>query len=100
MKHKAHDVMFDNTIFIWIALATAIVLLIPLIAMQFTTDVSWDKTDFIVMGSLISGMTSLFVLAARRVPRKFRVYIGGVFMAAFLYAWAELAIGVFTNLGS
>lgn len=92
--------MLQNSVFIWIALATGAVLLIPLIAMQFTTEVKWDATDFMVMGSLLFGIASLFVLAARRAPRKHRLLIGGMFIAAFLYFWAELAIGLFTNLGS
>jgi len=100
MKQKTDDVISANSIFIWIALATAGVLLVPLIAMQFTTAVSWDETDFIVMGLLVFGMASMFVLAARRLARKHRVLIGGVFIAAFLYIWAELAVGIFTNLGS
>jgi peptidoglycan/LPS O-acetylase OafA/YrhL len=100
MRQKANDLMLQNRVFIWIALATGAILLIPLIAMQFTTEVKWDETDFIVMGSLLFGIASLFVLAARRAPRKRRLLIGGMFGAAFLYVWAELAVGVFTNLGS
>ncbi|NNF39727.1 MAG: hypothetical protein HKN64_00010 [Woeseiaceae bacterium] len=92
--------MFRNSVFIWIALATGAVLLIPLIAMQFTTEVNWDRSDFIVMGSLLFGTASLFVLVGRRVPRKRRALIGSLFIAAFLYIWAELAVGIFTNLGS
>lgn len=100
MNQKTKDMLFQNSVFMWIALATGAILLIPLIAMQFTTEVSWDETDFIVMGSLLFGSASLFVLAARRVQRKQRVFIGVMFLAAFLYIWAELAVGVFTNLGS
>ena len=100
MKQKVNDLVFQNNVFIWIALATVAILLIPLIAMEFTTEVDWDETDFIVMGSLLFGVSSLFVLAARKAPRKRRVLIGGVFIAVFLYVWAELAVGVFTNLGS
>ena len=100
MGQKANDLMLQNSVFIWIALATGAILLIPFIAMQFTTEVKWDETDFIVMGSLLFGIASLFVLAARRAPRKHRLLIGGMFIAAFLYLWAELAVGVFTNLGS
>jgi spore maturation protein SpmA len=100
MNQKMHDVVAQNSIFLWIALATAAILLIPLVAMQFTADVQWDKTDFIVMGALLFGMASLFVLAARRIARRHRLLIGVIFVAAFLYIWAELAVGVLTNLGS
>ncbi len=100
MRQKANDLILQNSIFIWIALATAAILLIPLIAMQFTTEVKWDEADFIVMGSLLFGVASLFVLAARKAQRKHRLLIGGMFIAAFLYLWAELAVGVFTNWGS
>jgi hypothetical protein len=100
MNQKMNDVVARNSIFLWIGLATAVILLIPLVAMQFTVDVQWDATDFIVMGALLFGMASLFVLAARRTARKHRVLIGAIFLAAFLYVWAELAVGIFTNLGS
>ena len=92
--------MLRNSVFVWIALATGAILLIPFIAMQFTTEVKWGETDFIVMGSLLFGTASLFVLVARRASRKHRLLIGSMFIAAFLYLWAELAVGVFTNLGS
>ncbi len=100
MRQKANDLMLQNGVFIWISLATGAILLIPLIAMQFTTEVEWAETDFIVMGCLLFGTASLFVLAARRTSRKHRLLIGGMFIAAFLYLWAELAVGIFTNLGS
>lgn len=100
MKDKTNDFLFQNSIFIWIAIVTAVILLIPLTAMQFTNEVSWDETDFIVMGSLLFGMASLFVLAARKTARHSRMLLGMVFLAVFVYIWAELAVGVFTNLGS
>ena len=52
------------------------------------------------MGVLLFGMASLFVLAARQAARKHRMLIGVIFVAAFLCIWAELAVGIFTNLGS
>lgn len=100
MKQKINDVMFQNSILIWIALATVAILLIPFVAMQFTTEVRWGETDFIVMGSLLFGMASLFVLAARRAVRTHRALVGAIFLAVFLYIWAELAVGIFTNFGS
>jgi len=98
--HNANDRLSQNSVFLWIALATAAILLIPLVAMQFTAEVRWDTTDFIVMGSLLFGLASVFVLVARPAPRKRRILIASLFVAAFLYLWAELAVGLFFNLGS
>ena len=95
-----NDVIMRNSVFVWIALGTILILLIPLIAMQFTNEVNWDTKDFIVMGFLLLGTTSLFVLVSRRAPRRRRVVIGFMFAAAFVYVWAELAVGIFSNLVS
>jgi hypothetical protein len=100
MKQQTGNLIFRNSIFTWIVVATLAMLLLPLIAMQMTTEVRWDRTDFIVMGVLLSGMATLFVLAARKISAKQRIFVGMLFGAVFLYVWAELAVGVFTNLGS
>jgi hypothetical protein len=100
MKQKTNELLFRNSIFAWIALAVAAVLLIPHFAMQLTNGVNWTQTDFVVMGSLLFGMASLFVLAARKAPRRHRTLVGMIFLAVFVYTWAELAVGIFTNLGS
>jgi len=100
VEQNTGGLIFQNRVFKWIALATGALLLVPFIAMQITNEVAWDSTDFIVMGSLIFGMSSLFVCVARKLPSKHRLFIGGTFFAVFLYIWAELAVGVFTNLGS
>ena len=101
MKNKKTDILLDNKIFLWIAVATIILLFIPLTAMQLTQEVDWDILDFSVMGILIFGISSLFVLTARKVKTTSnRIAVGIVFLLAFLYLWAELAVGIFTNLGS
>ena len=99
MSLKSKDTIMRNSIFVWIALATGLILLIPLVAMQFTNEVNWDRMDFVVMGLLLFSTGSFFVLIARRFPRRRRVVIGAVFVAAFLYVWAELAVGILTDLG-
>lgn len=68
--------------------------------MQLTGEVSWDMTDFIVMGAMVFGTGSLFVLAARMISKKYRIIVGIALLLAFLWLWAELAVGVFTNWGS
>jgi hypothetical protein len=99
MKTKSNDIIMQNKVIIWIALATGLILLIPLIAMQFTGEVAWTLSDFVIAGALLFGTGLMFVLTARKT-RKYRAVIGIAFAAALLYLWAELAIGIFTTWGS
>lgn len=94
------SVLTRNTVFAWVALLTGLVLLVPLVAMQFTAEVDWGAADFVVMGALVFGTGSLFVLVARKVPRKYWLFAAVLSVAAFVYVWAELAVGIFTSLGS
>lgn len=100
MKAKDSNIILQNKVFLWIALATGLILLIPLIAMQFTSEVNWVLFDFIVMGILLFGTGSMFVLTARKMDKKYRVAIGLAFTTGLLWLWAELAVGIFTNWGS
>lgn len=100
MNTAANQFIARNTVFAWIAAAACALLLMPLVAMQFTPAVNWGVADFAVMGVLLFAAGSAFVIAARRVPRKYWLVVGVLVVAAFLYVWAELAVGVFTNLGS
>jgi hypothetical protein len=99
MKTKNTDIIMQNKVIIWIALATGLILLVPLLAMQFTEEMAWTLSDFVIAGALLFGTGLMFVLAARKT-RKYRVVIGIVLAAALFYVWAELAVGIFTNLGS
>jgi hypothetical protein len=75
---------------------TAAILMVPLIAMQFTKEVNWTLSDFVIMGILLAGTGLLVVLAARKVKSiRHRAVAIGVVMALFLLIWAELAVGVF-----
>lgn len=100
MTPVSDDPLSHSRVFLRIALATALILLVPLLAMRFTTEVNWGVGDFIAMGLLLFGTGSAFVLVARRTPRGHRAVIGVMFAAALLWIWAELAVGVFTSWGS
>ena len=94
MKTKSNDIIMQNKVFIWIALATGLILLIPLIAMQFTNEVNWTLSDFVIAGALLFGTGLMFVLAARKTS-KYRALIGFALVAALLLVWVELAVGIF-----
>ncbi len=108
MKNNKTDIIRDNSIFLWLALATCVVLLIPLVLTLLNIlnggvegrGWYWRPGDFIVMGTLLFGTGSMFVLTARRTSKKYRVAIGIAFAVAFLWLWVELAVGLFTNWGS
>ena len=94
MKTKSNDIIMQNQVFLWIALVTGLVLSIPLIAMQFTNEVDWKAGDFIIMGTLLFGMGSIFVLIARKVTKKNRLAVGLAVLAVLLLLWIHLAVGI------
>ena len=70
-------------------------LLLPLVAMQFTDEVNWSETDFIVAGALIGGTGLTFELAARTTANHaYRAAVGLALAAAFLLIWLNLAVGI------
>jgi hypothetical protein len=86
---------------IHIALVTTGILLVPAIGMQFSGEWNWDTTDFIVMGALIFSTGLIFNLAMQKVrSNTHKIVVGTTIVAIFLYIWAELAVGIFTNWGS
>lgn len=100
MAPETRSYLMRNSTFAWMALATGVLLLVPLIAMQLSPSVDWDALDFLAMGALLFGTGSTFVLVARRVPRRYWAALAATCTVALLYVWAELAVGVFTDLGS
>ncbi|MET0856652.1 MAG: hypothetical protein ABWY27_07875, partial [Telluria sp.] len=74
----------------------ATILLVPLIAMQFTREVMWTPMDFVAAAVLLIGAGLMYVLPARLLrTTRARVALGvGVAIVLFLL-WAELAVGIF-----
>ncbi|WP_227496555.1 hypothetical protein [Massilia litorea] len=78
-----------------IALVTAVILLVPLVAMQFTREVNWTLGDFVVAGGLLMGTGLLFDLAVRKIrTQKARLITIGAIALGFLFVWTELAVGI------
>lgn len=76
-------------------------LLTPAIAMQFTSEVDWSSGDFLfaaVMFLALGGTIEFIVRALHRGSTRLLAIlaVGG----AFLWLWAEMAVGVLTDWGS
>lgn len=71
---------------------------VPLIAMQFSAEVNWNVFDFLIMAILIFITGAFIILFNRLFPAK-RTLIIVCFSLLFLWLWAELAVGIFTQWG-
>ncbi len=84
---------------LWVGLAA--LLLLPLIAMQFTTEVDWTALDFIVMGTMLALVGGAFELVMRVARSHFYVFAAGVAVAAaFVATWVNLAVGIIGHEGN
>ena len=75
--------------------AAAGLLLLPWVAMQFTHEVDWDGTDFIVAGAMLLAACGAYELATRMSGNTtYRAAFGIVIVGAFLLVWVNLAVGI------
>lgn len=75
-------------------LGTVTILMVP-----FLGKWPWSPSDFIVMGTMIF-ITGLMLNLTSKKMGKYKVTAIIVIILMFLWLWAELAVGVFTNWGS
>jgi Kef-type K+ transport system membrane component KefB len=93
--------IMPNKRLIIIVTAVALLLLIPLIAMQFTDEVKWTLFDFIVAGVLLLSTGLMCELVMRKVKKtRLRIAICVALLILLLLIWAELAVGIFGSLFS
>jgi hypothetical protein len=77
-----------------LALATVGLLLIPLVAMQFSSEVVWTLSDFVIGGILLFGTGLTYILVARMGSNaSYRLAVGVAVMAGLLLIWGNLAVG-------
>ncbi len=70
--------------------------MIPFVAMQFTNEVNWIGSDFIVAAILLLGTGLLCEFVIRKVKKvKYRIVICLGILASLILVGAELAVGVF-----
>lgn len=79
---------------IWAAIVL-VLLLIPLVAMQFTNEVQWTSGDFIFMGILLFGSACVYELIARKMPIGiYRAGVGLAVFTSFILLWVNAAVGI------
>ena len=86
----------DTRFLLTILLSTLMVLLIPLVAMQFSNAVNWSLEDFVVAGFLlfVSGLIVGNIWRGAKKPAHKLVITLSVLLLLFLVL-IELAVGIF-----
>ncbi|WP_138429056.1 hypothetical protein [Fodinibius saliphilus] len=83
-----------------LALATVILLLLPLLAMQYTNEVMWTLSDFIVGGILIFSTGVTYLLVTQKLAPKignksiYKIAVGFTLFSGLFLIWANLAVGI------
>lgn len=71
-------------------------LLIPLVAMQFSDEVDWKGFDFLVMGVLLVGTALVCEFILKNVYKKAtRIALCLAAVGILVLVWMELAVGIF-----
>lgn len=78
-----------------LALVTAGLLAIPLIAMAITKEVNWTLSDFLFAGILLFGTGALYVFISRQSESiMYRIAAGLTLLSALFLIWSNLAVGI------
>ena len=89
----------QNKRLIGILLTVMLLLLVPLIAMQFTSEVDWSVMDFVVMGILLLSTGLVCELVLRKVKSlQGRLLVIGMILFTCFIIWAQLAVGLVSKL--
>lgn len=73
----------------------ALMLLVPLVAMQFSDEVNWSVVDFALAGALLMGTGGAFELAVRMTGNTaYRAALGVALAAAFVLVWLSVGVGI------
>jgi hypothetical protein len=77
------------------AAVVALILLIPLVAMQFSDEWNWDLFDFIFAGTLLFGAGLTYELVAKKGgTTAYRAAVGVAVATAVVLVWVNAAAGI------
>lgn len=84
----------------FVAIGTAVLLLVPLIAMQFTSEVVWTLSDFIFAGVLLFGTGAVFVVVLHNMENNsYRIGAGIALISTLFLVWVNGAVGIVGHEG-
>ena len=90
------EIINRNKRLLTILVVAVVVLLIPLVVMNFTNEMNWDLFDFVVAGALLIGAGVALEFVLRKVKKlKYRILLIAALFAILFLIWAELAVGIF-----
>ncbi len=73
-----------------------LLLLIPLAAMQFSSEVNWSLFDFVIMGFLLLALGfGIRFIRNKKSVLKYPLLMIIAVVVLFFIVWAELAVGIF-----
>jgi hypothetical protein len=76
-----------------------VVLLI--LALPYLTNSPWTIFDYIIGATLLSIAGLALEITFNKIKsKKNMIIVGLIILVTFIYVWAELAVGIFTTLGS
>ena len=79
-----------------ILITTALILSIPLVTMQFTKEINWTLSDFVIAAVLLLSTGLAIELVIRYVKTGLsRTILFVVILLLLFLTWAELAVGIF-----
>ena len=82
---------------VW-ALVVALILTVPLVAMQFSSEWNWDPFDFVFMVTLLFGAGLTYELISRITSNfAYRFAVGSAVATAVLLIWANAAVGIISD---
>ncbi len=84
----------------FVAAGTAVLLLVPLISMQFTSEVFWTLSDFIFAGVLLFGTGTVFVFVLHNMENNsYRIGAGIALISTLILIWLNGAVGIVGHEG-
>lgn len=80
------------------AMVVILLLMVPLVAMQFNNEMAWTVFDFVFAGVILFGSGLTYELIARKGGNTaYRVAVGIAVVAALLLVWVNGAVGIIGN---